>query len=107
MDLIMKLFKEIPECPESISTLEGRDLWMTTCEDQIERHRLTPEVLEAAKCYVFVAELMDTAEKRMAIEGLVKDGEINPWHELWHACSNRMLELDDVLLYSPKARGML
>lgn len=93
---------EIPACHDSISTPEARILFMDLCEENIHQQRLTKEILECIKGYVFAVQISHIAEKE-----LINTPDSLLWNELITTCGNRMLECSETLGLTPLDRKNL
>lgn len=96
------LITEIPACPDSVSTPEARELFMDTCQDQIQNNRLTPEMLECVKGYCFTIQIGNIAEAE-----ILKQPDSLAWHNLWTMAAQRQLEYSEVLGLTPLDRKNL
>lgn len=97
----------IPDCPESIKTIDGRSLFMELCQEKIYQQRLTPEMLEAIKGYVFITQVADLTTKLLVNQGIAIGHEPNPLLELNTMFSERILEYSETIGLTPLDRKNL
>lgn len=93
------LINSVPECPESITTADERDLFAYLCSQAIHERRLTGRLLESITDYVFIVQIANALE-----EELLKDSG-NPFlNNLMHTLVTRCLEHSEAIGLTPLDR---
>lgn len=80
---------------------------MDVCAEKIQQQRLTPEILECIKAYIFTAEVARIAETELLKGSPATNGDPSPWMEIEVLCSNMIIECSEVLGLTPVDRKNL
>lgn len=103
----MTLITDIPHCPDSIKTIDARSLFMELCQEKIYQRRLTPEMVEAIKGYVFIVQASDLTMKLITKQGIAIGNEPNPLLELETMFTERICEYSELIGLTPLDRKNL